>query len=331
MRRRSLTLLVVILALVALLVQAACTANSQGTTATAQPAVPTAPPATETPLPTSTSTPVPSATASPTPLPTATVTTVPTVAATATATATAPPSYQVVYVAPDDMLNVRARANASAPIEGRLAPGATGISAGASGEMAHGHLWLPVETEDTSGWVNSLYLTETVDPSLFCEDPAVNELLDAFQKAVANRTAPALLETLDPERGLHARTAWWNPDVWLQAEELESLFSSTVVHDWGVADGSGAPIVGTFSEVIQPLLQEDLLAATESACNEILHGGTAGIVQLPAAYEGINYYSFFRPPTPEYAPFDWGTWVIGVERWQGDYHVSFLVHFAWEI
>ena len=75
----------------------------------------------------------------------------------------------------------------------------------------------------------------------------------------------------------------------------------------------------------------DLLEATEIGCNEILHGGTAGLIQLPDGYETINYYSFYRPGSAEYEGMDWGTWVVGVESWQGEFFLSFLVHFAWEI
>jgi hypothetical protein len=79
------------------------------------------------------------------------------------------------------------------------------------------------------------------------------------------------------------------------------------------------------------MLERDLLPATETGCNEILHGGTAGLVQLPDSFAGINYYSFYRPAGPDEVEMDWGTWVAGVERWQGSYQIAFLVHFAWEI
>jgi hypothetical protein len=36
-------------------------------------------------------------------------------------------------------------------------------------------------------------------------------------------------------------------------------------------------------------------------------------------------------PAPADQELDWGTWVVGIERWQERYFVSFLVHFEWEI
>ena len=52
--------------------------------------------------------------------------------------------------------------------------------------------------------------------------------------------------------------------------------------------------------------------------------------RLPDGYEPINFYSSFWPGTEGYS-MDWGFWVVGVERWQDEYFISYLVHFAWEI
>ncbi len=134
-----------------------------------------------------------------------------------------------------------------------------------------------------------------------------------------------------PERGLHLRHSWWNPEIRLDGSEVEDIFISQAEYDWGVEDGSGFSIVGPFSQVIYPLIEQDFLPATESECNVILHGGTAGLVQLPPEYESINFYSFHRPGTDELNGMDWGSWVIGIESWQGAYYLSYMIHFAWEI
>jgi hypothetical protein len=52
-------------------------------------------------------------------------------------------------------------------------------------------------------------------------------------------------------------------------------------------------------------------------------------VRLPDGYEQVNYYAYYRPAGD--IEFDWGTWVVGVEQWQGQWYVSYLVHFDWEI
>jgi len=140
-----------------------------------------------------------------------------------------------------------------------------------------------------------------------------------------------LAQLVHPERGLRLHHSWWNPEVRLTQANVRNIFASNIQIDWGVQDGSGNPITGTFSQEILPLLQNDLLKASESACDEILHGGTAGLVRLPDGYEPVHYYSLHRPGTEEFAGMNWGTWVVGVEQWQDSWYVSFLVHFQWEI
>ena len=72
------------------------------------------------------------------------------------------------------------------------------------------------------------------------------------------------------------------------------------------------------------------MGAPRLACDEILHGPTAGLVILPDGYEQLHYFSAYRP-APESQEFDWGTWVIGVDRWQGQYYLSYLIHYDYEI
>jgi len=155
--------------------------------------------------------------------------------------------------------------------------------------------------------------------------------LDDFKAAVADSDDAALAALIDPDQGLRLHRNWWNPLVLLSGDDAAAPFSSDTSFDWGIADGSGEPIEGTFAEIALPLLQEDLLLATEMGCNEILAGGTAGLVQLPEGYEQVNYYSLYRPAGPDQIEFDWGTWVVGVEPWGDGYRLAFLVHFQWEI
>jgi hypothetical protein len=54
------------------------------------------------------------------------------------------------------------------------------------------------------------------------------------------------------------------------------------------------------------------------------------MVQLPDAYSTVNYFSTFRPGEVV-GGFDWGSWAIGIEKWQGSYNLSFLVHYGYEV
>jgi uncharacterized protein YgiM (DUF1202 family) len=239
--------------------------------------------------------------------------------------------YQVAFVAGNDTLNVRAGPGVDYAPVAQLPPDAAGIVVGDEGQtLLAGSTWVPVETSAGDGWVNSRFLTETVSREDFCGDPAVADLLADLQEAIASRDGAQLQRLVHPERGLRLLVSWWNEEIFLPGRETHALFAAPQAYDWGTEDGSGFPIQGTFAEVMLPRLERDLLGATVWSCDEIVHGPTAGMVILPEGYEQLHFYSAHRP-APAEQEFDWGTWVIGVDRWQGEYYLSYLIHYRYEI
>lgn len=282
------------------------TAGLEAETVLPPPAVTTLPTTTATAAPTQTATPIPS------PSPTA-----------------RPTTYNVIYVTADDVLNVRTGPGANNEVAGELPPDAQGIMITGPGQTVEGHLWTPITAGSLSGWVNSLYLTETVASGDFCQNGDVATLLESLLAAVVNRDGEALAELVHLERGLRVQTYWWDPAVYFSGDQIADLFTSEKSYYWGIEDGSGFDINGSFSQVILPMLDKDLLPATEWGCNEFLHGNTAGLVQLPDGYQTANFYTLYRQSSE--IEFDWGTWAIGIEYWQGQYYISFLIHYDYEI
>lgn len=273
----------------------------------------------------------PTPTQAPTAEPTATATQPPPTPPTEAAAAVTGPLYQVAYVAENDVLNVRSGPGVNNEIVATLSPHATDVQITDQGQAVEDSTWVPIATGQDAGWVNRAFLTPVLDPETFCQDEAVLALLDDLQTAVAEEDGELLAELIHPQRGLRLRHDWWNPEVHLSTSEVRDIFTDSASYEWGVEDGSGFDITGSFSEEIVPLLERDLLAATETGCNEILHGPTAGMVRLPYEYQPVNFYSLYRPAAEDQNEFDWGTWVAGIERWQGEYTLSFLVHFDYEI
>lgn len=241
------------------------------------------------------------------------------------------PHYRVAFVESDDTLNVRSGPGVQNAVVGELAPDASGAQITGAGQWVSGSMWFPIAADGLAGWVNGRFLTGSVESDVFCEDAAVGDLLAKLETAVANQDGALLAQLIHPDRGLRIRHAWWNPEVKITQTDAHQIFTSSASFDWGIQDGSGHSIIGPFSQDILPLLQEDLLLATETGCDEIIHGGTAGFVRLPDGYDAVHYYSLHRPGTDEFAGMNWGTWVVGIEQWQGEYYLSFLVHFQWEI
>jgi hypothetical protein len=164
-----------------------------------------------------------------------------------------------------------------------------------------------------------------------CASPDVAELLARLQQAIATENEEDLAALIHPERGLEVRMAWWNPAVHFDGAAAEQLLSDRTSHEWGVEDGSGFAIAGSFAEVALPPLQKDLVEASEMGCDEILHGSTAGLVQLPPEDEGLDFVSLYRPAPPDLIEFDWGTWVVGYDDWQGEPKVTTLIYYRYEI
>jgi hypothetical protein len=238
--------------------------------------------------------------------------------------------YQVAFVASNDVLNVRSAAGVENDVSGSFPANAQGIHISGPGQQVSGSLWVPVTGQEAAGWVNGRFLTGQFAGGTFCQDTAVLDLLGKLETAVANEDGALLAQLVHPERGLRLRSTWWNPEVRLGKTAVATLYEDTTSIDWGIEDGSGQTISGSFRDLIQPLLQKDLLAPSSTSCNQIEHGATAGSVQLPDGYQHVNYLSTFRAPGDDLG-FDWGTWVVGIEKWQSEIYLSFLVHYEYEI
>jgi hypothetical protein len=241
------------------------------------------------------------------------------------------PSYRVHFIEDNDVLNIRSGPGVTYPIVGELKLATADLRATGAGQVVRNSLWFPIQHNDASGWVNSRYLVEEVSAEDFCADGDSRQVVEKLLHAVDTGDGALLAELVEEGRPLRIRRHWWNPEAILDSNSIPGIFASTQSYDWGTADGSGDTIVGTFDASIKPLLEKNLIGATEIGCGAILHGGTAGIVQLPNAYEGISFYSLYRPAGPDEFEMDWGTWVVGIETWKGVYRLTFLVHYEWEI
>ncbi|WP_420630213.1 SH3 domain-containing protein [Candidatus Leptofilum sp.] len=247
--------------------------------------------------------------------------------ATATTSSGSAGNFSVIYVEPNDVLNVRSGPGVAFGIVGSIPPTATDVQITGSGQLVSGSTWVPVQRGNLTGWVNSRFLTGNLSDATFCENTAVLQLLNQLETAVANQDDALLAQLIHPERGLRVRLLWYEAETRL---DNQNLLGDPTSYNWGNAAGSGEPILGTPEQVLLPRLQNDFLGATETACNSILHGPTPGFVVLPDTYAPLNHYSYYRPGTAEFDGLNWGSWAIGVELWQGSYYVSALLHYQWE-
>jgi hypothetical protein len=242
-----------------------------------------------------------------------------------------PELYRVAFVLSNDVLNVRDRPGVDNPMIGSLSPNATDVEITGAGTQVDPSLWVPIQAGRLTGWVNSRFLTGQVDTDAFCHDAGAEAIIEQLKASVQARDGQALAALVHPQRGLRLRHDWWNSEVKLTGDEVSRFYTAPTRYDWGHADGSGLPISGSVRDVLLPLLDKDLVGATKLVCGAVAGGPTAGMLQLPYEYEAVNIYTVYRPVPDDGQDYDWGSWAVGIEYWQGQLYLSFLVHYAWEI
>lgn len=239
----------------------------------------------------------------------------------------------VILVTEGDVLNARSAAGVDNPVVAELPPHARGLTPTGTAETPGGQRWVEVQLPDGDlGWVNAYFTTEHVAGAEFCADSRVGALLADFDAVMKARDGTALAALVSPRHGLTLRRHWWNPDVRYTGEQVASIFTSGAPRDWGVADGTGFPITGSFNDVALPLFDQLYAGTVTRHCNDIENGtgSSAGYRIWPFEYGNINYYALYRAAAPG-EDFNWNTWAVGVEYVDGEPYVAFLVHYQWEI
>ncbi|HEX2622631.1 MAG TPA: SH3 domain-containing protein [Phototrophicaceae bacterium] len=245
------------------------------------------------------------------------------------------PLYRVAFVTEDDTLNVRSGAGVDYSVVGELVPDTTDITITGAEQVVEDAIgtawWVPIQYGSLTGWVNRYFLTEQISSEVFCDESAALQLIDDFKAAIEAQDGDQLQALASTRYGLLTRLHWWDVEVRLTPDEVGAFFNDPTSRVWGYGDGSGLPIEGTASEVMVPLLQQDLNGGEIAECNKVVGGPTAGMLEFPPEYSAINFFSIYRPAPDNLHEFDWGTWVVGIEYEQGQSVIRYLVHYDWEI
>jgi len=244
------------------------------------------------------------------------------------------PEFGVILVPEGDVLNVRAGPGVDNEVITTLEPHDTGITMTGNRQNVSNSMWVEVDTPSgITGWVNAHYLTEVVPGDAFCRDPRTATLVNDFVTAIQTRNGEALAPLVSPTHGLTIRVSWWNPEVNFRGgNQFANIFVDPTIYEWGIQDGSGLPIQGSFSDEIVPWLDDVLDAEFNHYCNDLENGsgGSAGFTLWPYAYQNINYVALYRVAAPG-DELNWRTWVAGITYHQGQPYIAFLVQYHWEI
>lgn len=244
--------------------------------------------------------------------------------------------YAVIQLGEMDLLNVRVEPGLSSHVQFTLPPQQRDLKPTGREQLVDDVTWVEVElTEGDSGWVSAEFLTEQVESSVFCQDPQVDALIARLITSVNERDGEALAQMVSPVHGLSLYHNVWNPPITFnQPEGLQRLYTSTDEYDWGIQEGSGLPLKGTFKDLVYPKLQDVLAYSHTAHCNvlepNVSVGGTSGLVLWPAEFTNLNFVALYRA-APASQELNWRTWVVGIEYVNGIPYLAVLLQFYWEI
>lgn len=241
-------------------------------------------------------------------------------------------SYAVVRVYRSEGLVIRQPAGQSGTEVGHLEWNAKNISLTGNRTLLGSSLWVEIQFGvDGVGWVNSLNITEAILADDFCSDQRVFDLLNSLRSAIEQEDDIRLSKMLNENRGLAVRVNWYSPEVRFTVEEAMDLFSNPDQIEWGVMADSGLALVGTFRDMMFPKLEDVFLRSPEATCNALKFGSTAGKIVWPEELTNLKFYGIYRSAESDGNEFDWRSWAVGIEYFDGNPYIAVLIHYSSEL
>jgi len=271
-----------------------------------------------------------------TPLPSPTIFQVetPTLAHTPTPLATFASTVSVAFVSDQQSVAIYNRPDADAEVIGSLEANQTNISISGNYKLVDEKLWVEIQVPQGGiGWVDAQYITSAYPADQFCSNPQVLGFTASILDIFSRKDGEQLAVIVSPLHGLRVRTHWSNAEVFLGSrQEISNLFTDPIVYTFGVDKLSQAPIQGTFSEVVYPLLLDVGEGGIET-CNTLEQGLAAdwvsGFIQWPFEYANLNYLTRFRP-APAEDELNWRMWAFGIEWINQQPYLTVMVHYQWD-
>lgn len=194
-----------------------------------------------------------------------------------------------------------------------------GCSAGGTGKPAH----------QGSGLEKPAPVVEKLPQTPAEVQKAIGARAEQAVGALKAQDMAKLATLVHPAKGvrfspyLHANT---QQDVVLKADQL----ASTQVYTWGVHDGSGEPIKGTFADYYKQFIYDlDFAAAPKVGWGEILGKGTIQDNVKEAYPDGVFVEYHFPGVDAKYQGMDWRSLRLIFEREGQNWYLTGIMHGQW--
>lgn len=213
----------------------------------------------------------------------------------------------VVFVDPNDILNMRAGPGIAFEIVSEIPHAARDLNAAGRAADVTGSRWLEVTRGEVTGWVHSGFITELGNDFVADLRPTqiLNDLVTAWQGDQGGESLVAMggvwVVHFDPKRRI-------------PASDLEPLLSDPTLLSWGGAGCSPEECPQkTFAEAIS----DSLIGAYDDPDAIVGYlpidggGGTPAEFVVPRSFTNLEYLAVHDPgDNPDFDGFDWTTWYV---------------------
>lgn len=221
-------------------------------------------------------------------------------------------SRDVILVAADDVLNVRSGPGVDNEIVGTLEHDATDVEPTGAEEQVGDDRWVEVRTAAATGWVNSRFLTASVDDATFENDDRITRLVDQLAAAFAGETDLAPLISSD---GLYV--AHFEAPRYFPPSEIPGLVGDATLYDWAgtgcspeecpdqtFVDAVAQPFVGAWRDDDRQVVRNEILTGPNGMVPEAV---------VPAEFANLPFVAVHDPgDDPQYDGLDWSSWYVYV-------------------
>lgn len=238
---------------------------------------------------------------------------------------------QVVNVRVDDVLNIRTTPNYRSQKLGSISYRENSIKKLGSEQMFKTSIWFQIQYQQTTGWVNSRYLTCQLTPEKAKQ--VIENQSKQIVLALRDNNMAILASYVHPLLGVRF-SPYTFVDVNLEqrflASQIQKLLTQKTSKVWGAYDGSGDPIMLSASEYIRLFVySHDFANAPQVSYNQPIKTGntTNNIRDIYHNPIIVEYYI----PDSDAKKMDWSSLRLVFEEFEQSWYLVGIVHDVWTI
>ncbi|MBC7088058.1 MAG: hypothetical protein H5T96_06160 [Tissierellales bacterium] len=155
----------------------------------------------------------------------------------------------------------------------------------------------------------------------------VNYLKDKDMEGLASVVHPLMGVRFTPYEYIDLQN-----DLVFTKDRIATFLDDTQSYTWGFFDGTGEPIVMTFSEYFDRFIYDADFANPQMIGNNYSIGKGNSLNNIEEAYPNAKYIEFhFSGIEPEYEGMDWRSLRLVYEEMNGIWYLVGIVHGEWTI